>query len=786
MDVVLRTAAPVLRALAGFLALCGCAGDAALPSPDSARVATGYDAEIRYTSFAVPHIKANDYGSLGYGLGYAYAEQNVCLLADAVLTVRGERSRFLGPQGTTSVSFQNVRNIDSDVFFRSYFDRERIVAAYRAGAPEAMALARGYAEGVNRYLRERSPSALPTACRDMPWVRPISETDLYLLLAEKAVQVSGGQFLTAIATARSPGQAGDGAAPQQSSAPMLHEPLDFGSNAYAVGRALSATGTGLLLGNPHFPWNTTNRFFQFHLTIPGTLDVMGASISQFPVVNIGFNRDVAWSHTVSTARRFTLYELELAPGDPHSYLFDGRIEKLQPRTVEIDVKRPDGTLERQSRVLYESRFGPILVLPSLGLTWTKTRAFAIHDAERLNTRLIEQWLRINRAGSVGEVKQALEQTLGIPWVNTIAADRSGAVLFADISAAPNLSDEKRVACRKSALAAPAWDKARVAVLDGTRGSCLWGVDASTPEPGLLSARAMPSLIRDDFVLNSNDSFWLANAKKPLTGYPQILGQVGVQQGWRTQMGYRKLAELTKAPSSSISDDDLEAMLFADENYTAAMILDRLHAACAPADPAIDRACAVLMNWDRRNKVTSRGAALYREFWRRAQKIPDLWSVEFEARHPLSTPRVLQVDNGRVREQLRSALREAIAAFDELGIAADASLGELQYRSTKAGNLPLPGGTDMEGVLNLVRFGPLTKNGYANDNIFGSSYIQLVTWKDGRVAARGLLANSQSSDPDSEHYADQTRVFSTGKLVELPFTDNEIAADPNFQVKRLTQ
>jgi len=33
-----------------------------------------------------------------------------------------------------------------------------------------------------------------------------------------------------------------------------------------------------------------------------------------PFVNIGFNKDVAWSHTVSTAKRFTLYQLQLVPG----------------------------------------------------------------------------------------------------------------------------------------------------------------------------------------------------------------------------------------------------------------------------------------------------------------------------------------------------------------------------------------------------------------------------------------------------------------------------------------
>ena len=82
----------------------------------------------------------------------------------------------------------------------------------------------------------------------------------------------------------------------------------FGSNATALGGDATTTGRGMILGNPHFPWHGRYRFAQAHLTIPGEYDVAGASLLGSPVVNIGFNKDVAWSHTVSTAYRFTPYE----------------------------------------------------------------------------------------------------------------------------------------------------------------------------------------------------------------------------------------------------------------------------------------------------------------------------------------------------------------------------------------------------------------------------------------------------------------------------------------------
>ena len=53
-------------------------------------------ADIRRTSFGVPHIRADNERGLGYGIGYAYAQDNLCLLANEVVTVNGERSRYFG------------------------------------------------------------------------------------------------------------------------------------------------------------------------------------------------------------------------------------------------------------------------------------------------------------------------------------------------------------------------------------------------------------------------------------------------------------------------------------------------------------------------------------------------------------------------------------------------------------------------------------------------------------------------------------------------------------------
>ncbi|MFH7422825.1 penicillin acylase family protein, partial [Pseudomonas syringae pv. tagetis] len=81
---------------------------------------------------------------------------------------------------------------------------------------------------------------------------------------------------------------------------------------------------GMLLANPHFPWGGGMRLYQMHLTIPGRLDVMGAALPGLPLINIGFNRHLDWTHTVATSKHFTLPRLQLDPKDSTRYLLDGQ------------------------------------------------------------------------------------------------------------------------------------------------------------------------------------------------------------------------------------------------------------------------------------------------------------------------------------------------------------------------------------------------------------------------------------------------------------------------------
>src|SRR5918994_7473449 len=116
---------------------------------------TGYKAEIRRTTGGVPHFKARDFGSLGFGLGYAYAQDQICEYASMITTVSAQRSRFFG---TEAESPNGGTNLQSDFFWQRIKDSKKVEKLVKRRAPHGPWKAvrqniKGFAAGFNAYLR---------------------------------------------------------------------------------------------------------------------------------------------------------------------------------------------------------------------------------------------------------------------------------------------------------------------------------------------------------------------------------------------------------------------------------------------------------------------------------------------------------------------------------------------------------------------------------------------------------------------------------------------------------
>ena len=90
---------------------------------------TGYEASVTRTTHGIPHISSDTWQGVGYGVAYAYAQDNICMLAEEFATVAGERSLHFGPEGTSVLGFREVDNVTSDFFYRSQLALEALKSA---------------------------------------------------------------------------------------------------------------------------------------------------------------------------------------------------------------------------------------------------------------------------------------------------------------------------------------------------------------------------------------------------------------------------------------------------------------------------------------------------------------------------------------------------------------------------------------------------------------------------------------------------------------------------------
>lgn len=770
--------------------------------PTTASAAPEYQATVKRTTMGIAHVNAADYKGLGYGVGYSFAEDSVCTLMIDIISIRGQRSRFFGAEGRYEIPSvpASASNVDSD-FFWKLMATPTAIARMRSGmVPELRDMTAGYVAGFNRYVSELRAGQHPgrhAECATAEYLRPLTEDDLYARYYRLAILASSSVFMEGIAQAQPPAlslsnllglvsQTLDQVlminALKQDPGPLAFFSPDkpMGSNAYALGPQATQDGSSMLLGNPHFPFSGAERLWMMHLTIPGVLDVEGAGLYGSPIPQIGFNNRVAWSHTVSTGRRFAIYELQVNPLQPTQYWYNGQLVNMTAVPLSIEVKTPTG-ITTMSRTLYRTQYGPVVTLKSMGLPilgWDNTRVYTIRDANETNNRLLNQHLAFAKAQSVDELAQAQRTILGIPWVNTLATGPGQPAYYSDVSVVPNVPNSLVAACSSPIIAAVVGSAAPgVPVLQGSRADCQWKNDADAPVPGIFGPSNLPTLTHWGYVQNENDSYWLSNPDQRLTGFARIIGDEGTQRTLRTRLGIlqiqRRLSGADGRAGNGFTFEQLKDITLAGNVQSADLALDAvLSQVCVGIGLRdVSKACAALSGWDRTANLDSTGAHVWREFWLRASTASLLWLTPFSSADPVNTPRTLATLN----PQIRIALADAQAAVEARGIPLDARLGDVQYSAAHPGlNIPFFGLPGPIGAFTNADSWPSTDGGYAIN--YGNSYIQAVTWADGAVRAEGFLTYSQSTDPASPNYRDFTDRYRQKQWLRFPFTTSEISSN----------
>lgn len=781
----------------GLVAACG------EQTEQSQSKSSQYQAEIKRTSYGIPHITANDYGSLGYGEGYVAAEDHVCNIAYAIVQVRGELSQYYGAGKAN-------KNLMSDAVIRGLDIPGQARAIFEAQPKENQEWVTGYTAGYNRYIEEVGRDNITSWCQGAAWVKTVSPEDILsrgITLARTVPRMAG-----MVAGAQPPAAEGQKTSEIDVTPELFAEAAEatqlrgMGSNGWAIGKDMTENGRGMLLANPHYPWIGPDRFWEKHLVIPGKLNIYGSHLVGVPGVAIGFNDNVGWTHTVSNSQRVVLYKLDLVPGDPTSYLYDGEPRKMTSRTVSIPIKGENGDLASKEHTVWFSHYGPIVTMP--GLPWNEKIAFTVRDANAENHNVLSQWKAMGQATDMDAFKEAHRKWNAMPWVNTMATSNDGRAVYLDGSNVGNLSEEAialwRERVQSDKLTKALYERNRLTLLDGSDSRFEWQSHPEAVIDGVVPFINKPQQDRPDYIFNANDSYWLTNVAEPLTGYSPLYGREASARSLRTRMNAVLLSE--NGPDSfagangKFSMQEMQQAIFSNRSLAAELLQDELVAACQTSEAVtvgeqqvdLSEACAVLAAYNGKLDLDSKGAVLFREWitsysFRDTKSSGALFAVAFDPSDPVHTPRGL-ADKAQALEKLA----QAVLTLNEAGLALDSALADAQFAYRGEEKIAVHGGGSWEGVANLIdarrsdslafqvdakqiaKSRDLTDKGYPVTG--GSSYVMSLSYTDTGPVAEAFLTYSQSGDPTSEHFTDQTKLFAEKKWRPVLFKVEDIDAD----------
>ena len=277
-------------------------------------------------------------------------------------------------------------------------------------------------------------------------------------------------------------------------------------------------------------------------------------------------------------------------------------------------------------------------------------------------------------------------------------------------------------------------------LDGTRArsSCAWGTDPDASRPGIFGPTNLPEVVRRDYVMNANDSYWTPNASVRLEGFARIIGCEQCERTMRTQMVTKYVEDRLarhggagKESPRSLRRHEHENRLRAAEVMLAGN--DLVEFCNATGETA---ACAVLAAWDGRSHADlGRDAHLRGAPQAETGRLAVAAEVPFDAADPFNTPRDLAETNADVQ----AAMKAAIAHLRSQGVPLDARWGSLQVTDGSGAPSPSrwaaawamrPGNANALAsytpVQNKDRFKPVT---------YGSSHIQAIIRHEPRARSR---------------------------------------------------
>lgn len=312
--------------------------------------------------FGVPGIFASTLADVGFGMGWACADDRLFQIELLRRAMRGELAATFGDrpvdEGTWSKAFAGRSFVDLDAFVRAIDFRAAAESSWAVCSEEGRRWLDAYAAGINAYLASgrRPMEMLLLDVEPRPWTGvdallvgkaiafQLSFSWRFALahaLVQRAVDERRASALRPVrhpmtATAvlgRGDARSSRDFAPVMETAEALRavlgvDGIHLGSNAFAVAPTRSSLGTAMLASDPHMPLGAPGLFWEARLR-GGGLDVRGFGVPGFPALPIGQNDRGAWGVTAGWGDDTQLWIEDLA-----SLRQDGRL-RSRVETIEV-------------------------------------------------------------------------------------------------------------------------------------------------------------------------------------------------------------------------------------------------------------------------------------------------------------------------------------------------------------------------------------------------------------------------------------------------------------------
>ncbi|MCE2596373.1 penicillin acylase family protein [Motilimonas cestriensis] len=736
-----------------------------------AAVISGCDsntAEIHWTSYGVPHIKANNYTALGKGLGYVMAQDRACNYLDGIITAKGERAKFLG-------AGINNTNITSDFAYLHLATYQNAKTNFQQLDPRSQALMTGFTKGFNHAVQKNKHYAKECAAL----VQPIDQYDLYALNQSLNYWAFVEVFLAEIGSAQP-------TAPSANKR-LLNKPDSFldkmkGSNGWALGKAMTDSGKGMLLSNTHLPHGGKFAWYEAQLTIPDELNVYGSFLPGFVTPALGFNERFAWTHTWTNSTPGSVYTLTPAADQALAYQYGNQVKPLQANNYQISVKQPNGSLSELSRTLYSSHYGPIIEFTAQG------RFVSLKDGASQRSDQTDYWLKLALSQNVDDAIALNELGYRTGSQNIVMSDDKGNTFYADLASVPDLS----ATARSIINAVPELRAWGGVLLDGSNPVFEW--QQAVP------FNQVPQRQSEHYVQNANESPWLVNIENPIVGYSPLYGPSEYPQSPRTRLSVAMLEQF-KTSGKKVTLGDLQHTMADKRIFQAELVIEDLIQRCQSYDQVqvndetvnITQACQVLSNWDKKANIDSVGTHIFREYALQFYKIRDLascngqcWLTQFDPQDPVNTPAGLPAVSDPTTDLHLVALAKAVIQLNQANIPLNAPLGNIQSLVKGEAEYPIAGGYgDVTGSFSTVAdnmsqnpANALTEKGYRIN--VGDSFIFLAEFTNQGVNGRSVLLYSQSNNPNSPHYFDQAPLIEGAQYKPIRFKQTDILTDEDYR------